>query len=81
MYIYVTPQEQMLLLKIFSRRTVLIYRSPTNTMVIWGSGDFPQKNFLEANCLQCQKIPLQKIGGMERVQHEGQFLPLLPPHG
>ena len=26
-------------------------------------------------------MPLQKIGEMERVQYEGQFLPLLPPMG
>ena len=38
----------------------------------------PQKNFLEPNCLQCRKMPFQKIGEMERIPYEGQFLPFLP---
>ena len=48
-------------------------------MVLWGSGEISPENFLELNCLKRQKMPLQKIGEMERVQHEGEFLPLLPP--
>ena len=42
---------------------------------MWGSGDCPQKNFLEQNCLECQKVPLQTIGEMDRVQYDGKFLP------
>ena len=44
----------------------------------WGLGACPQKTFLQPNCLQRWKMPLYKKGEMERVQYEGQFLPLLP---
>ena len=37
----------------------LAYWSPSNAMLIWGSGDLSQEKFLEQNCLQ-RKIPLQK---------------------
>ena len=39
----------------------------------------PPENFLEPNCLQCRKMPLQQVGEMERVKYEGKFLPVLPP--
>ena len=40
----------------------------------------PRKNSLQPNCLQCRKMPLYKIREMERVQYEGQSLPLLFLH-
>ena len=48
-------------------------------MISWESGGLTQKNFLQPNCLQCRRMPLYKIGEMERVQYELQFLPLLLP--
>ena len=39
----------------------------------------PPENFPEPNCVECRKMPFQAIGEKERVQYEGQFLPLLPP--
>ena len=31
----------------------------------------PPENFLEPNCVECRKMPLQTIGEKERVQYEG----------
>ena len=70
MHMYVPPQGQIL---------VLVYWSHINAMLIWGSGTCPQTNFLQPNYLPRHKLPLQKIGEMERVQYEGQFLLLLSP--
>ena len=49
-------------------------------MAVWGSGGLPpEKNFLEANCLKCRKMPFLKIGEMEGIQYEGQVLPFYLP--
>jgi len=40
---------------------------------------FHQKYCYEPNCSQYREMPFQKMGEMERVQYEGQFLPLLLP--
>ena len=55
----------------FPEEQCLIYWSPSNTMLIWGSEG--------QAILQCQKMPFQKIGEMERAQYEGQVLPLMHP--
>ena len=50
--------------------------------VFWDTGMFKSRVsvlFASLNCLQCRKMPLQKMGLMERVLYEEQFLPLLPP--
>ena len=79
MYMHVPPQGYVLVFKLFSDEHCLVYWSPSNTMVLWESGEISPENFLELNCLKRQKMPLQKIEEMERVQHEREFLPLLPP--
>ena len=51
-------------------------------MEIWESMACPLKSCYELNCLQCQKMPFQKIGEMEVVEYEGQFFAPPPgPHG
>ena len=68
-----------MIFKLFPEGQCLVYWSHTNTILSRGSGACPHKNFLEPNCLQRRKMPLDKIGEMERIQYEGQFLLLLPP--
>ena len=57
----------------------LTYWPNSHTMLIWGSGDSLLEKVSEPNCLKHRKMPLHKIEEIYRVQHEGQFLSLLPP--
>ena len=46
----------------------LIYWSYRYKTLIWGLGACPQENFVKPKCLQCLKMPLQRIGELNRVQ-------------
>ena len=63
----------------FPEEQCLVYETPTDGTVVWCSRVLPPESFLEGNCLKCRKKTFQKIGEMEGIQYEGQFLPLLPP--
>ena len=70
-YVYVCSSTEVDFgLQTLPEEKYLVYWSPSNPTQIWGSA-----NFLEPSCLQCRKMLLQKIGEIERVQHEGQSLP------
>ena len=49
----------------------------TSVYMSMSRGLHPEK-YLEPNCLQRWKMPLHKIGAMERVHYEGQLLPPVP---
>ena len=54
----------------FLQGQCLVYCSHSCTVASWGSGVLPQKDVLEPNCLQRRKMPLRKMGGMEKVPYE-----------
>ena len=62
----------------FPEEKCWLYWPLSKTITIRGSGGLIPEKIFEPNCLQRRKMPLPKIGEIERVHYEGQFLPLLP---
>ena len=68
MFMYVPPQGVEFRPQTLFQKNDALYWSSSSTMPSRRSGGLPPKNFL--NCLKGRKMPLQKIGEMERVQYE-----------
>ena len=80
MYMYVPPQGILWSSSSFPEEQCSVYWPHSNAILSLKSGGFllPEE-VLQPSFLQCCKMPLLKIGEMERVQYKVKFLPFLSP--